>query len=438
MNRLSQQTMRRFGFAGSREGRGRDTTVALHRSRSLLEVLEDRTLLSLDLNNVENLKALAISAVQNMSTTQDVATFNDTDSPPSPPTSPPRSTGAMAAFHRRHHHRRRLQRLPRHRHPHLRTSPARSRSLSRSRTYNGTLYATDAFNQTNLVSSVAGMAGVTDPSLINPWGTSSSSTSPIWVSDQGSGLSTLYNPNGNPIKQSLTVTIPAVGTPSGPTGQVFNTDTTTTDFTIPGPSGPVRSRLPLRHARRHDRRLEPGSNGGTASALTAATVTGAVVHRTGPGERRHHLLPLRRRLHGDHRRQRHRRLRPHLHQRLQHHLRRQVCRPQRRRGLPPLQHRLAQRRPLRRLRPAFGNRDHGRRLYRRVRHQRQLHQSDLHRHRGHQSQRPLGDGHRPSRASAPSAATSWSAASATRRPPPATGRSASSASPPRLARSWAR
>lgn len=87
---------------------------------------------------------------------------------------------------------------------------------------NGTLYATGSFNQTNLVSSVSGMAAVIDASLINPWGMSSSATSPIWVSNQGSGLSTLYNPNGNPIKQSLTVTIPATGTPSGPTG-VFPT-----------------------------------------------------------------------------------------------------------------------------------------------------------------------------------------------------------------------
>ncbi len=52
----------------------------MHHSGSWLEVLEDRTLLSLDLNNVQNLKALAVSAVQNVSMTQEVATFNDTDS----------------------------------------------------------------------------------------------------------------------------------------------------------------------------------------------------------------------------------------------------------------------------------------------------------------------------------------------------------------------
>ena len=80
MNRLSQQTMRRVGFVSSRRDRRRRATFALHHSGSWLEVLEDRTLLSLDLNNVQNLKALAVSAVQNVSMTQEVATFNDTDS----------------------------------------------------------------------------------------------------------------------------------------------------------------------------------------------------------------------------------------------------------------------------------------------------------------------------------------------------------------------
>ena len=142
---------------------------------------------------------------------------------------------------------------------------------------NGTLYRTGAFNQTNLVSSVTGMAGVTDSDLINPWGMSSSATSPIWVSDQGSGLATLYNPNGNPIKQSLVVTIPAIGTPSGPTGQVFNADTTATDFTIPGPGGTsVRSLFLFASLDGTIAGWAPGSTGGTASALTAATVTGAV------------------------------------------------------------------------------------------------------------------------------------------------------------------
>jgi uncharacterized protein (TIGR03118 family) len=79
------------------------------------------------------------------------------------------------------------------------------------------------YNQTNLVSDVPGLAPVTDPDLVNPWGLAASSTSPWWVADNGTGVSTLYNGSG--AKQSLTVTIPTPvgGTPpSSPTGVVFN------------------------------------------------------------------------------------------------------------------------------------------------------------------------------------------------------------------------
>jgi uncharacterized protein (TIGR03118 family) len=88
------------------------------------------------------------------------------------------------------------------------------------------MYA-DTFTQTNLVSNEPGLAAVTDPNLINPWGVSFSATSPFWVSNQGSGTATLYNGAG--AITPLVVTIPA-GTvpnaPTGPTGQVFNTGPT--------------------------------------------------------------------------------------------------------------------------------------------------------------------------------------------------------------------
>ncbi|MBV9504484.1 MAG: TIGR03118 family protein [Acidobacteriia bacterium] len=78
----------------------------------------------------------------------------------------------------------------------------------------------DVFGQTNLVSDVPGLAPVTDPNLVNPWGVSFSATSPFWLSNQGSDTSTLYNGAG--AKQALTVTVPpASPQPAGPTGQVF-------------------------------------------------------------------------------------------------------------------------------------------------------------------------------------------------------------------------
>ena len=82
------------------------------------------------------------------------------------------------------------------------------------------------YAQTNLVSNVSGVAPVTDPQLINPWGISRGSGTPWWVSDQRTGLSTLYNGAG--VKQPLVVTIPPAdpnnkNTPTGtPTGTIFN------------------------------------------------------------------------------------------------------------------------------------------------------------------------------------------------------------------------
>lgn len=61
-----------------------------------------------------------------------------------------------------------------------------------------------------------------DPQLINPWGLAYGPGQPFWLSDEGSGLSTLYNGMGK--KQSLVVTIPsASGTGLGtPAGIVYN------------------------------------------------------------------------------------------------------------------------------------------------------------------------------------------------------------------------
>jgi uncharacterized protein (TIGR03118 family) len=92
------------------------------------------------------------------------------------------------------------------------------------------------YTQTNLVSNEVGVAPVTDPQLINPWGISRGSGSPWWVSDNATGFSTLYNGAG--AKQSLVVTIPPVDpnnkkTPTGtPTGTIFNGSQT--DFLLAG------------------------------------------------------------------------------------------------------------------------------------------------------------------------------------------------------------
>jgi uncharacterized protein (TIGR03118 family) len=76
------------------------------------------------------------------------------------------------------------------------------------------------FFVTKLVSDQPGVAQITDPSLVNAWGISASGTSPMWVSDNGTGVSTLYRDVGGVVtKLGLTVSIPGDGTV---TGQIFN------------------------------------------------------------------------------------------------------------------------------------------------------------------------------------------------------------------------
>jgi uncharacterized protein (TIGR03118 family) len=88
---------------------------------------------------------------------------------------------------------------------------------------------TDLTADTTATSSTAAN---TDPNLVNAWGLSRSSGSPWWVSDNGSGLSTLYDGAGVP--QSLVVKIPPPAgstDPATPTGTVYNY---TTSFTVSG------------------------------------------------------------------------------------------------------------------------------------------------------------------------------------------------------------
>jgi uncharacterized protein (TIGR03118 family) len=95
------------------------------------------------------------------------------------------------------------------------------------------LASAGGFLQTNLVSDIPGLAQLTDPHLVNPWGVSLSSRSPFWVSNQGNNTSTLYAVTHAGISQvPLVVGIPTTGGgPQGPTGQVNNN---TTSFHLNG------------------------------------------------------------------------------------------------------------------------------------------------------------------------------------------------------------
>ncbi|HUK92310.1 MAG TPA: TIGR03118 family protein, partial [Blastocatellia bacterium] len=98
---------------------------------------------------------------------------------------------------------------------------------------------TFGYIQHNLVSDMRGVAITTDPNLKNPWGIASGPGSPFWISDNTTGLSTLYNGQGQPfpVGSPLVVTIPhsAASTGSGtPDGIVFNG---TSNFVVHGGGG---------------------------------------------------------------------------------------------------------------------------------------------------------------------------------------------------------
>jgi uncharacterized protein (TIGR03118 family) len=82
---------------------------------------------------------------------------------------------------------------------------------------------------TNLDSNQIGAARHIDPLQVNGWGLAYGPGSPFWVSDEGSGWSTLYDGQG--VKKALEVLIPSAGAgPGSATGIVFNGSTN--DFQV--------------------------------------------------------------------------------------------------------------------------------------------------------------------------------------------------------------
>ncbi len=80
------------------------------------------------------------------------------------------------------------------------------------------------YTLTDLTSNLNSLAPTMDPNLVNPWGLSRSSGNAWWVSDNGKGVSTLYNGTGN--IEPLVVPIPAAdrSNTGSPTGTMFNGD----------------------------------------------------------------------------------------------------------------------------------------------------------------------------------------------------------------------
>jgi uncharacterized protein (TIGR03118 family) len=95
--------------------------------------------------------------------------------------------------------------------------------------------AATSYAVTNLVSDQPGMAVTTDANLVNPWGIAFNPAGFVWVANNGTGTSTLYDGKG--AKNALTVNVP-LGGGGNPTGIVFNGSSgfTVTNGTTTGPS----------------------------------------------------------------------------------------------------------------------------------------------------------------------------------------------------------
>ena len=77
----------------------------------------------------------------------------------------------------------------------------------------------DTYSWTNLQSDIAGVATHVDPNLVNPWGMAVSPNGTIWVSDNGTGVSTLYRQDGTAVPLIVTVPTAARNKEGGnPTG----------------------------------------------------------------------------------------------------------------------------------------------------------------------------------------------------------------------------
>ena len=104
------------------------------------------------------------------------------------------------------------------------------------------------YKQTSLVSDLP--ARTPRPNLVNPWGMSRSSGSPWWISDNGTGRSTLYTGTG--ADAALVVTIPRRRQQSPPAPRPAQSSTA-----APASPSPRQARdLHLRDRRRHRLRLE--------------------------------------------------------------------------------------------------------------------------------------------------------------------------------------
>jgi uncharacterized protein (TIGR03118 family) len=97
--------------------------------------------------------------------------------------------------------------------------------------------------QTDLVSDIPGLATLTEPTLVNPWGISHSASSPFWISNQVTNTTNLWAVTGQTNITKMTAVNPPTGNimippggvgAVGPTGQVNNGNLSPSSFPVLG------------------------------------------------------------------------------------------------------------------------------------------------------------------------------------------------------------
>jgi len=132
-----------------------------------------------------------------------------------------------------------------------------------------------AYNNHVLVSDGSVTSDFTDANLVNGWGIVFGATTPVWVSDNGTGKSTLYDGTGKPVP--LVVTIPGVmGQWGNPTGVVFNVSTTDFSFTTTNSSGAKVSSVAKFIFATESGTIAAWSGGGTAVTVVDRSTWNAV------------------------------------------------------------------------------------------------------------------------------------------------------------------
>jgi uncharacterized protein (TIGR03118 family) len=129
-------------------------------------------------------------------------------------------------------------------------------------------------HQVNMVSDVPGMAAVTDPDLVNPWGLALLPTSPLWSANNGTDSATLYSaaPGATAAAKVTAVRVTFPDKPELPTGQVANGGT---GFVLTNGTTSAPARFIFSTITGHIEAWSPGIDPNLGNAETRATVAGA-------------------------------------------------------------------------------------------------------------------------------------------------------------------